>query len=520
MDKENKHIIPRDQYRRQRRVFDSEQNQNSDNRSHDIEYGETGPDDGYGYKETERNEALQEASGDAGFSGSNKQSDSSYGYKDNEPETDEEVSAVGGYGATEAAASDNKNSGNEEPVNRSSRKKGGSNGPVRGFIIPLIAGMIGALIILLAFNYFNDGDSGSTDVASENTSTEQDIEDTRADLEESTDDDRPVSDTTAAIQTARESVVSVINMQRAESFMPGMSQDQTAEPEEAGVGSGVIYKVTDDSAYIVTNHHVVDGAEELQVNMENGDSITGELIGSDIWTDLAVIRVDRGSIENTIPFGDSDDLLVGEEAIAIGSPLGEAFSGSVSQGIVSGLDRSVPVDLDGDGSYDWEANVIQTDAAINPGNSGGALINASGELIGINSMKISMPTVEGIGFAIPANEVEKITAQIEENGGVTRPFLGVSLQDLYTIPRDVVVNQMNVPEDVSAGVVVSNIQNPSPAVDAGLEQLDLIVALDGNEVGSMMELRQYLYYEKQPGDEMDVTFYRQGEEQTVTVVLE
>lgn len=609
MDKNNKHIIPKDQYKRRRRVFTDDQQgpmRNTDehaNRSHDIEYGntETGDShDDYGYhsdpseedaghheanlgnednissnsltSEDERNNDNEDSELNVnqnqnleGDRSNTEREDDSYGYTDSGekqyvPSDSEETStdsretdntenndsdknaAIVGAAAVNqrsnrhsSAGGRGGDGGNGSGGNNNRGGSGGNDnnggkkrGPFTAFILPLIAGMIGALIILLGFIYFSDDNGTASNTASDQSSdsaeTAENVENTQEDLNEETDENRDVSDTTAAIQVARESVVSVINMQQAQSIIPGYEgeggQSESEDPEEAGVGSGVIYKLTDDSAYIVTNNHVVDGAEELQVNLESGDSITGELVGSDVWTDLAVIRVDKGDIDQTIPFGNSDDLLVGEEAIAIGSPLGEDFSGSVSQGIISGLDRSVPVDLDGDGSYDWESNVIQTDAAINPGNSGGALINSAGELIGINSMKISMPTVEGIGFAIPANEVEKITSQIEENGEVDRPFLGVTLQDLYTVSRDVIVNEMNVPEDVEEGVVVSGIQGGSPAESAGLQELDLIVAMDGNEVGSMMELRQYLYYEKQPGDDMEIEFYRQGERQTATITLE
>mgnify|MGYP001431416035 CR=1 FL=1 len=296
--------------------------------------------------------------------------------------------------------------------------------------------------------------------------------------------------------------------------MPGLQEGPESEPEEAGTGSGVIYKLTDEHAYIVTNNHVVEGATELQVNLENGDQLSGEIIGTDLWTDLAVVRVERGNIDDAIDFGNSDQLLVGETAIAIGSPLGQAFSGSVSRGIISGLDRSVP------GNYDWEANVLQTDAAINPGNSGGALVDQNGDLIGINSMKISMPTVEGIGFAIPVNEVEQIVTQLEENGEVQRPYLGVLLQDLYTVPAEVLVNEMNLPDDVNSGVIISNVEEGTPADAAGLEALDVVVSLDGNEVENMMELRKYLYYEKEQGEEMQIEYYRDGQLQQTTATLE
>lgn len=398
------------------------------------------------------------------------------------------------------------------------RRRGGGGGFFRSFLLPLLAGILGALLVLLLYNAFDGGeDPELTATDEEEAGTEQETEDPAV-------EDATGNEITEAIDASRDSVVSVINLQRVDSLLPGIfgeaPETQQAEPEEAGIGSGVIYRVDGETAYIVTNHHVVEGAEELQVNMQNGESVTANIVGTDIWTDLAVLTISSEAVEGTLDFADSDELTVGQTAIAIGSPLGEAFSGSVSQGIVSGLDRSVPVDLAGDGSYDWEANVIQTDAAINPGNSGGALIDSNGNLIGINSMKISMPQVEGIGFAIPANEVQKVVTQIEENGEVERPFLGVTLQDLYTIPPEIVRSEMNLPEDVNSGVVISSVQPGSPAESAGLQQLDLVTALDGNAVNNMMELRQYLYYEKEPGDEMTIDYYRNGEQQSVTATLE
>lgn len=409
-------------------------------------------------------------------------------------------------------------SGNNNGNNNNRGQKGdGGGGFFRSFLIPLIAGILGALLVLLLFNVFSGDDAEETATDEQEAGTEQEAEDPAV-------GDATETEATQAIEASRDSVVSVINLQRVESFLPGIfgedAETQQQEPEEAGIGSGVIYKTEGDTSYIVTNFHVVEGAEELQINMQNGESVTANVVGSDIWTDLAVLSISSEEVDGTLDFADSNELTVGQTAIAIGSPLGEAFSGSVSQGIVSGLDRSVPVDLDGDGGYDWEANVIQTDAAINPGNSGGALIDSNGNLIGINSMKISMPQVEGIGFAIPANEVQQVVTQIEENGEVQRPFLGVTLQDLYTIPPEVVANEMNVPEDVNTGVVISSVQQDSPADNVGMQQLDLVTALDGNTVNNMMELRQYLYYEKEPGDEMTVEFYRGGEQQTVTVTLQ
>lgn len=406
----------------------------------------------------------------------------------------------------------------EEPP----RNSGG--GGFKSFLLPLLAGIIGALLVLGAYLLFTGtDDNGETEEsAGEETASEvdsnQDLSEVKQQLEEE-NTDKVITDTTAAVQKAKPAVVSVINMQRIQSIIPGINST-SEEAEEAGSGSGVIYKTEGDTAYVITNHHVVDGAEEIKINLESGDSVDAELVGSDIWTDLAVLSIPSDVVETTIEFGDSSDLLVGEPAIAIGSPLGEIFSGSVSQGIISGLDRSVPLDLDGDGSNDWEASVIQTDAAINPGNSGGALIDANGRLIGINSMKVGIASVEGIGFAIPVDEVEQVASQLEENGEVTRPFLGITLQDLLNVASSSVYDQLQLPEDVKGGVIISGVQENSPAAEAGLQELDVITHLDGEPINNMVELRQHLYYAKSSGEEMTIDFYRDGEQRSATVVLE
>lgn len=328
-----------------------------------------------------------------------------------------------------------------------------------------------------------------------------------------------IDSTVEAIQEATPYVVSVINMQQQQNMF-SQNTMQPRDPIPAGTGSGVVYKLDGDSAYIVTNHHVIESALEVVVTTEAGDSYEAEVLGSDIWTDLAVLRVDNTNIDGFIEFANSDDLVVGETAIAIGSPLGEVFSGSVSRGIVSGLDRSVPVNLSGYGTADWEATVIQTDAAINPGNSGGALINQNGELIGINSMKISIPNVEGMGFAIPSNDVARIVEQLEENGEVVRPYMGVYLQDVMQYPQTTLVNELNLPEDIRYGVIISDVEAGGPADAAGLSSYDVIVALDGEPVETLLQLRQYLYYDKSVGESMEVDYYRNGTLETVTMTLE
>lgn len=417
-----------------------------------------------------------------------------------------------------------------EEVNNSSaddtkeRQRNSGGGGFKSFLLPLLAGIIGALLVLGAYMLFTGTDDAGNDTAEtdEETASEEESNQNLSEVKEQLKEenaDKVITDTTAAVQKAKPAVVSVINMQRIQSIIPGIN-NTSDEAEEAGSGSGVIYKTEGDTAYVITNHHVVEGAEEIKINLESGDSVDAELVGTDIWTDLAVLSIPSDVVETTIEFGDSSNLLVGEPAIAIGSPLGEIFSGSVSQGIISGLDRSVPVDLDGDGSTDWEASVLQTDAAINPGNSGGALIDANGRLIGINSMKIGIATVEGIGFAIPVDEVEQVAAQLEENGEVTRPFLGITLQDLLTVASSPVYDQLQLPEDVKGGVIISGVQENSPAAQAGLQELDVITHLDGEPINNMVELRQHLYYAKSSGEEMTIDFYRNGEQQSATVVLE
>ncbi|CAD2073214.1 S1C family serine protease [Phocicoccus pinnipedialis] len=381
-------------------------------------------------------------------------------------------------------------------------------------LIPLLAGIVGAVLVVVLYHNFFNGDTPVTD-NNRNQTESKELSEVKKDLEKE-HRDKVITDTTAAVKKASPAVVSVINLQETQSLY-GLDAGKI---EEAGSGSGVIYKIDENNAYIVTNNHVIEGASELKVNLESGQSIPAELIGADIWTDLAVLRIERGNIDVAIEFADSDKILVGEDAIAIGSPLGAMFSGSVSRGIVSALDRAIPVDFDNDGSIDWEASVLQTDAAINPGNSGGALINSSGDLIGINSMKIGTDNVEGIGFAIPSNEVARIIKDLEEFGEVKRPFLGVSMMDIYTISSEILQGQLNLPEEVTMGALVTGVQENSPANQAELRAYDLIVSLDGEAIENSLKLRRYLYEKKEIGDDITIEFYRDGKKQTTKATLE
>ncbi|WNF37178.1 S1C family serine protease [Bacillaceae bacterium IKA-2] len=312
-----------------------------------------------------------------------------------------------------------------------------------------------------------------------------------------------------AVERVSESVVGVINLGQASAWSASGGE---------GTGSGVVYKITNDHAYIVTNHHVIDGAQEIEVSLSDGSRVSAELLGFDVITDLAVLQIPPIGVNTVAEFGNSELLRVGEPAIAIGNPLGLQFSRTVTQGIISATERSVPVDLNKDGRVDWEAEVLQTDAAINPGNSGGALINIQGQVIGINSMKIA-GSVEGIGFSIPSAIAVPVINDIETYGEVQRPQMGIVIRSLSEIPSNHWDETFNLPGEVKTGVVLEGVEPLSPADEAGLEQYDVIIELDGQAIQDTHDLRKHLYTKKKIGDDLEVTFYRDGQRQTTTLTL-
>src|SRR5690625_2346744 len=319
---------------------------------------------------------------------------------------------------------------------------------------------------------------------------------------------------TDVVEKVSPAVVGVTNIQLQADFWEQQNSNQV------GTGSGAIYKIEDGYAYIVTNHHVIEGADEVEIVLSDDVSIEADILGSDVFTDLAVLRMEDTEVDQTIEMGSSDQLKVGEPAIAIGNPLGHMFSGSVTQGVISGTQRTIPVDINQDGRSDWQAEVIQTDAAINPGNSGGALINIEGQLIGINSMKINQTAVEGIGFAIPIDAAKPIVQELEETGNVTRPYLGIELYSLDEVPKSEWERSLNLPNEVEGGIYIWSIEPLSPAEKGGLERLDVITELDGQDINDTIDLRKVLYQDKEVGDEIEITFYRDGEEKTATIELD
>ncbi|MEH7482741.1 trypsin-like peptidase domain-containing protein [Neobacillus drentensis] len=221
----------------------------------------------------------------------------------------------------------------------------------------------------------------------------------------------------------------------------------------------------------------------------------------------------RRKIFPTPDFGNSSTLRPGDQVYAIGNPLGLDLSRTVTQGIVSATNRSIAITTS---AGNWDTNVIQTDAAINPGNSGGALINPQGQVIGINSLKISESGVEGLGFAIPSNDLIPIVNQLIKSGKIDRPYLGVGLADLDQVPQ---MYWQNMPNNTTKGVMLTNIEPNSAAAKAGLQVKDIIVSMNGTEITSSSDLRKYLYTKVRKGAEIKFGVYRDGKQMTIIVKL-
>ena len=285
----------------------------------------------------------------------------------------------------------------------------------------------------------------------------------------------------------------------------------------SGSGSGVVYKVDGKTVYVITNHHVIDDAQSIQVIFSNGENVDANLVGSDQYGDIAVLKMTVDFDVTAYKIGDSDLLEAGETVIAVGSPLGIEYAGTVTQGIVSAPSRIVSVDLNNDGSEDWDMNVIQTDAAINPGNSGGALVNAVGELVGITSMKYSSEEVEGMGFALPINDAIQLVEEIISTGKVSRPVLGVSgiSLDRYSSYE---LYMYRIETNLNKGIYVAKVQSGSAASNAGIQVGDVITKFDGQEIETYKDFLTKLYAKK-PGDNVKLTINRNGSTMDVNVKL-
>ena len=322
--------------------------------------------------------------------------------------------------------------------------------------------------------------------------------------------------TSEAVDKVKNAVVSVITY--SDSSNQGLfEKEENSDSQISSEGSGVIYKKEGKYAYLVTNTHVINGAKKVDILLADGNKVPGEVVGSDVYSDIAVVRISADKAKAVAEFGDSNQLTVGETAIAIGSPLGTDYANSVTQGIISSQGRNV--NLKADNGQNISTRALQTDAAINPGNSGGPLINIQGQVIGITSSKISnngQTSVEGMGFAIPANDVVNIIKQLEEKGKVVRPALGIQMMDLSNLSTSD-LSQLKLPEKISGGVLVRSTLENMPASDK-LQRYDVITKIDDTDIESTADLQSALY-SHQINDTIKVTFYRDGKQQTTSIKL-
>lgn len=380
------------------------------------------------------------------------------------------------------------------------------------FAILFLFGFLGGLTGSLVVSLFQTSSSPITETSS--SSEKVTVSNVNYDNETSV---------TEAVSTVQDAVVSVIGYEQNAGNIDSLFGGQNASGDltVSSEGSGVIYKKEGDYAYLVTNTHVIAGAQQIDIQLSSGEKVEGELVGSDTYSDIAVIKIDASKVTTVAEFADSDTIKVGETAIAIGSPLGSIYANSVTQGIVSSLSRTVTTQSE-DGQI-ISTNAIQTDTAINPGNSGGPLINIQGQVIGITSSKItfvdasSNVSVEGMGFAIPSNDAIAIINQLEESGKVIRPALGVQMVDLAQLSSSQLETAGLEDSDLTSGVLIVSTQTGLPA-DGKLERYDVITAIDGETIETTSDLQSALY-KHSIGDSIKVTYYRDGQEKTVTIEL-
>ncbi|MFZ8101653.1 trypsin-like peptidase domain-containing protein, partial [Staphylococcus arlettae] len=289
---------------------------------------------------------------------------------------------------------------------------------------------------------------------------------------------------TNTMKSANKAIHSVVTVENNTSDDASSVQNETKEAgQENELGSGFVYKKVDDSIFIITNAHVVGDKEQQKITYGDDNETIGKVIGTDKWSDIAVVKakIKKQSDIKAIKHGDSQKLVLGEPIIAVGNPLGVDFKGSISSGIISGLNRHVPVDIDKDDNYDVLMDAFQIDAPVNPGNSGGGIIDRDGKLVGIASLKISMDNVEGIAFAIPVNTALSTAQELEKKGEVKYPNTGVKIIDTAELNDDAKAS-LQLPEDIDNGVVIGEVQENSLAENAGLQKSEVIVKLDGKEL--------------------------------------
>lgn len=411
---------------------------------------------------------------------------------------------------------ENQNNNSQMPKRRS------GNGKIiaTAAIVGVVGGLIGGGVSYYAADQMNsasvNNSAAQTSVSSSNSKVSQKSAKTSGTM-------------TTAYNDVKGAVVSVINLKRQSSSSStdslynslfgddeGGSSKKNGKLETYSEGSGVVYMKSNGKGYIVTNNHVISGSDAVQVQLANGKTVSAKVVGKDSTTDLAVLSIDAKYVTQTAEFGDSKSLQAGQTVIAVGSPLGSEYASTVTQGIVSAPARTIET------SSGNQQTVIQTDAAINPGNSGGALVNSAGQVIGINSMKLAQSSdgtsVEGMGFAIPSNEVVTIVNELVKKGKITRPQLGVRVVALNGIP-EAYRSRLKIKSNLKNGIYVASVNKSGSAARAGMKSGDVITAVDGKKVDDVASLHSILYSHK-VGDTVNVTVNRNGKNVSLKVKLE
>lgn len=408
-----------------------------------------------------------------------------------------------------------------EPENKAPEPRDPKNGNGLGkvFVTALVAGLLGGGISVGGYVYYQNHNSQAQDK----------IENYKGTTQTSNVKVNVGTQASKAFKKIKGAVVSVeaySNSSSDSDTLEDLFGDSSSSETSTSEGSGVIYKKDGNTAFVVTNNHVISGASKVEVLLSSGKKVKASVVGHDSVSDLAVLKIDASNVKQVATFGNSDNINVGETALAIGSPLGSEYATSLTQGIISAKKRTIDV-TDSNGTSTGQATVIQTDAAINPGNSGGPLINLAGQVIGINSMKLSSTgssvsssstSVEGMGFAIPSNEVVSIINQLVQNGKVVRPALGISLVDLDYVSEADRSQTLNLPSKVTSGVVVMKVNASSPLKTTDISKYDVIVSLGGKKVSGLSSLRTALYSHK-VGDTVEIQYYHKGELKKANVKL-
>ncbi len=386
-------------------------------------------------------------------------------------------------------------------------------------IVGVVAGLLGGGVSYVGLEQYSNY-AGSSSAQTSISSSSASISKTSA---------KNSGTMTSAYNKVKGAVVSVINLKKNSTRKSnsiydlfGGSDDDSSSSSSSSTtkyttyseGSGVIYLKSNGKGYIVTNNHVISGSDKVQVVLASGKTVNAKVVGKDSTSDLAVLSIDAKYVTQTASFGDSKSLITGQTVIAVGSPMGSEYASSVTQGIISAPSRTITTSSN-------QQTVIQTDAAINPGNSGGPLVNSAGQVIGINSMKLSQSTdgtsVEGMGFAIPSNEVVTIINQLVKNGKVTRPQLGIkviSLSELSSAYKE----QLGIKTNLKSGIYVASVTKNSAASAAGMKSGDIITKVDGTSVSDVVSLHEILYKHK-IGDKVTVTVDRNGKTVNLDVTL-